>query len=190
MLPQTTKLVLPYTPKHPHSHEQKLEYLDHLFLRLMDTFMVGHTLKKLSMDFPMIDGVFVPTFRTITFISLKLEASTPNLFTSLDFRPFTSDGEQMMLRLRYLKTNLKHGNNGIPLCLHLSDLRCFVSKQGEHTSTMNRNSFVKINILKVIIDLNVISKRASTLEVKIVLNLQLQKNEFKTIFLIKFHHYS
>jgi hypothetical protein len=54
---------------------------------------------------------------------------------------------------------------------------------------MNRNPFVKINILKVIIDLNVISKRASTLEVKIVLNLQLQKNEFKTIFLIKFHLY-
>lgn len=91
LLLQTTKLVLPYTPKHPHSHEQKLEYLDHLFLPLMDAFMVGHILKKLSMDFPMIDGVFVPNFRIITFIftSLKPEGSTPNLFTSLDFRPFT-----------------------------------------------------------------------------------------------------
>jgi hypothetical protein len=107
LLPQTTKLVLPYTPKHPHSHEQKLKYLDHLFLPLMNAFMVGNILKKLSMDFPMIDGVFVPNFRTITFslTSLKLEGSTPNLFTSLNLRPFINDGEQMMSRLRCFKTN-------------------------------------------------------------------------------------
>jgi hypothetical protein len=40
LLPQTTKLVLLYTPKHLHSHEQKLEYPDLLFLPLMDAFMV------------------------------------------------------------------------------------------------------------------------------------------------------
>ncbi len=69
--------------------------------------MVGHVLKILSMDFPMIDGVFVPNFRTITFTftSLKPEGSTPNLFTSLNFGPFIGDGEQMMSRLRCFKTN-------------------------------------------------------------------------------------
>ncbi len=73
----------------------------------MNAFMVGNILKKLSMDFPMIDGVFVPNFRTITFslTSLKLEGSTPNLFTSLNLRPFINDGEQMMSRLRCFKTN-------------------------------------------------------------------------------------
>jgi hypothetical protein len=54
---------------------------------------------------------------------------------------------------------------------------------------MNRKKNIEINILKVIIDLNVISKKVFTLEVRIVLNLQLQKNEFKTTFLIRFHHY-
>jgi hypothetical protein len=45
----------------------------------------------------MIDGVFVPNFRTpiFIFISLKPEGSTPNLFASLNFEPFASDGEQI-----------------------------------------------------------------------------------------------
>jgi hypothetical protein len=71
----------------------------------------------------MIDGVLVPKSRTpiFTFISLKHEGSTLNLFASLDFKPFASDDEQINDDQGgdVVKPNKKHGNNGMSLCLHL-----------------------------------------------------------------------
>jgi hypothetical protein len=43
----------------------------------------------------MIDGIPIPNPKmlTPTSITLKLEVSTPNLYKSLNFKPFTNDGE-------------------------------------------------------------------------------------------------
>jgi len=55
----------------------------------------------------MTDGIPIPNPRmpTTTSITLKLEVSTPNLFRSLNFKPFTSDGEWMMSKTKNYITN-------------------------------------------------------------------------------------
>ncbi len=54
LLPQTLKLVLPLSPKHPCSPKQLFEYLNYLLPLLSNAFVVGHILTKLLIDLSMI----------------------------------------------------------------------------------------------------------------------------------------
>jgi len=71
----------------------------------------GHTSRNfLKRCQSMIDGIPIPNPRmpTPTSITPKLEVSTPNLFRSLNFKPFTSDGERMMSKIKMLHNQSKN----------------------------------------------------------------------------------
>ncbi len=81
----------------------------------------GHVLKNvLKRHQKMINDIPIPNSMMPIFTStiLKLKSSTPNLFGSLDFRPSTSDLEQMVTKA-WMLHNQEHGNDGISFFLHI-----------------------------------------------------------------------
>jgi hypothetical protein len=73
---------------------------------------MGHALKNiLKRHQSMINGVLILNISRMpifTYTTLKLEASTPNLFGSLDFIQSTNDGEQMMTKANMLHSHSKN----------------------------------------------------------------------------------
>jgi hypothetical protein len=73
---------------------------------------MGHALRNiLKRHQSMINGVFIPNISRMpisTYTTLELEASTPNLFGSLDFIWSTSDGEQIMTEANMLHSQSKN----------------------------------------------------------------------------------
>jgi hypothetical protein len=71
----------------------------------------GHVLKKnvLKRHQNIIIDIPIPNFMMpiLTSTILKLKFSTPNRFGSLDFRPCTSDGEQMVIKAWMLHNQSK-----------------------------------------------------------------------------------